>query len=39
MPRKYTDEAVEACFQLYLRFHGQQHDKIEEQMRKAGWVG
>ncbi|MET0646392.1 MAG: hypothetical protein ABW208_07200 [Pyrinomonadaceae bacterium] len=39
MPKKYTDEAVESCFKLYLRFHGQQHDKIEEEMRKAGWVG
>ena len=39
MPKKYTDEAVENCFKLYLRFHGQQHDKIEEEMRKAGWVG
>lgn len=38
MPRFYTPEAVEACFQFYLRFNGQQHDRIETEMRRT-WPG
>lgn len=39
MPRTYNEEAVEKCFQLYLRFNGQQHERIQEEMRKdyPGW--
>lgn len=37
MPRKYTNEAVETCFRLYLLYNGQQHDRIEAEMRKAGF--
>ncbi len=34
MPVKYSEEAIERCFQLYLKHHGQQHDRIEAEMRK-----
>ena len=39
MPRKYSDEAIDYCFQLYLRHNGENHDLIEVAMRKvwAGW--
>ena len=37
MPASYNEEAVEHCFRLYLRFNGQQHDRIEQEMRRAGW--
>lgn len=37
MPTSYNEEAVEYCFRLYLRFNGQQHDRIEQEMRRAGW--
>lgn len=39
MPRKYDDEAVQRCFDLYLKFNGQQHERIEAEMRKVypGW--
>lgn len=39
MPKSYPPEAVERCLSLYLRFNGQQHDRIEAEMRRAGWVG
>lgn len=38
MPRTYSDEAIEKCAQLYLKFHGQQHERIEAEMRKT-WPG
>lgn len=38
MPRKYTNEAVETCFRFYLIFNGQQHDRIEADMRKEGFL-
>jgi hypothetical protein len=38
MPTSYNEEAVEHCFRLYLRFNGQQHDRIEQEMRRAGWA-
>ncbi len=38
MPRSYSNEAVEGCLRLYLRFNGQQHDRIENEMRKT-WPG
>lgn len=38
MPATYSDEAIEKCAQLYLKFHGQQHDRIEAEMRKT-WPG
>lgn len=37
MPTSYNEEAVEHCFRLYLRFNGQQYDRIEQEMRRAGW--
>lgn len=39
MPKSYPPEAVEYCLSLYLRFNGQQHDRIQSEMRRAGWVG
>jgi hypothetical protein len=38
MPATYSDEAIEKCAQLFLKFHGQQHDRIEAEMRKT-WPG
>lgn len=38
MPRKYEQDAVEECKTLYLRYNGQQHDKIAEQMNRR-WAG
>jgi hypothetical protein len=38
VPRKYDTEAVEHCLSLYLKFNGQQHDRIEQEMRKK-WPG
>jgi hypothetical protein len=38
MPRSYPPEAIDQCFQLYLRFNGQQHDRIENEMRRT-WPG
>lgn len=37
MPRSYQDDAIEHCKRLYLKFNGQQHDRIEAEMRRAGW--
>jgi len=34
MPSSYDEAAVEKCFRLYLRFNGQQHDRIEMEMRR-----
>ncbi len=34
MPRSYDETAVDKCFRLYLRFNGQQHDRIEKEMQK-----
>src|SRR5437763_5061867 len=34
MPRAYPPEATEDCFQLYLRYNGGQHDRIEQEMRR-----
>jgi len=34
MPRQYTSEAVDYCFELYLRFNGQNYDRIEREMRR-----
>src|SRR5205085_19523 len=39
MPKSYPDEAREQCLRLFLKFNGQQHERIEREMRKAGWVG
>lgn len=38
MGSRYNSEAVETCFQLYLRYNGGQHDRIQEEMRQAGYV-
>ncbi len=39
MPKSYSPDAIEQCFRLYLRFNGQQHDRIEKEMRRhwPGW--
>jgi hypothetical protein len=37
MPASYPKEAVELCESLYLRFNGQQHDRIQAEMQKAGY--
>lgn len=39
MPRSYPDEAIQHCLRLYLKYNGQQHDRIEADMRKLypGW--
>jgi hypothetical protein len=37
MPRFYQDDAIEHCRRLYFKFNGQQHDRIEAEMRRAGW--
>lgn len=34
MPRAYSAEAIEDCFQLYLRHNGQHHDLIEREMQR-----
>lgn len=39
MPRAYSEEAREYCFKLYLKYNGQQHERVEEEMRRKGWVG
>jgi len=38
MPASYDKAAVELCESLYLRFNGQQHDRIEAEMRRAGYA-
>jgi hypothetical protein len=37
MPSSYGAEVIERCLQLYLKYNGQQHDRIEREMRRAGW--
>lgn len=39
MAARYDAEAIEKCFRLYLKFNGQQHQRIEQEMRKVypGW--
>jgi hypothetical protein len=36
---RYTNEAVQRCYELYLQFNGGQHERIETEMRKEypGW--
>lgn len=34
MPASYNEEAVQECKRLYLLFNGQQHDRIQAEMRK-----
>lgn len=36
--RRYDQQAINQAFQLYLKFNGQRHDRIEEEMR-ADWPG
>lgn len=38
MPFSYPQEAVEEAHRLYLLYNGQQHDRIEAEMRKV-WPG
>lgn len=38
MPRTYSDEAIARCAELYLKYHGQQLDRLELEMRKE-WPG
>lgn len=37
MPASYPNEAVEHCKRLYLKYSGQSHDRIQSEMRRAGW--
>lgn len=39
MPRKYNQDAIELCRQLYCKYGGKNHDAIEREMRKTypGW--
>lgn len=39
MPAHYGPDAIDYCLRLYLKYNGQQHKKIEQEMRKAGWEG
>ncbi|HEX8500779.1 MAG TPA: hypothetical protein VF659_09320 [Pyrinomonadaceae bacterium] len=34
MPASYNEEAVRECERLYLLFNGQQHDRVQAEMRK-----
>lgn len=40
MPAQYDAEAIQLCLSLYLRFNGQQHDRIQQEMRRTwpGWT-
>lgn len=38
MAKRYDTEAVERALSLYLKFNGQQHDRIQTEMR-ATWLG
>lgn len=38
MPRTYSTEAVEEALHLFLKYNGQQHDRIEAEMRRQ-WPG
>lgn len=38
MPRTYPAEAIEGALHLFLKYNGQQHDRIEAEMRKR-WPG
>lgn len=37
MGKNYSTEAIETCKRLYLKFSGTQHDRIEQEMHRAGW--
>ena len=39
MPARYDHEAIDKCLRLFLKFNGQQHQRIEQEMRKVypGW--
>jgi len=39
MAARYDEEAIQKCLRLYLKFNGQQHERIEQEMRKVypGW--
>ncbi len=39
MAQQYGPEAIETCLRLYLKFNGQQHERIEQEMRRAGYPG
>lgn len=38
MPRTYPAEAIEDALRLFLKYNGQQHDRIEAEMRRT-WPG
>lgn len=38
MPTSYPPEAIEQCLRLYLKYNGQQHTRIEKEMRRT-WPG
>lgn len=35
----YGPDAIDFALRLYLKYNGQQHDRIESEMRRAGWSG
>lgn len=39
MAARYDEQAIDKCLRLYLKYNGQQHDRIEQEMRKVypGW--
>lgn len=39
MAARYDEEAIQKCFRLFLKFNGQRHEQIEQEMRKVypGW--
>lgn len=39
MGKQYNAEAVEQCLRLYLKYNGQQHARIEQDMRRLGYAG
>lgn len=39
MGQHYDSDAIELCKRLYLKFSGQQHDRIEKEMQRAGYTG
>lgn len=38
MGKRYSNEAIQECLQLYLHFNGGQHERIQTEMRKT-WPG
>ena len=39
MAARYDEQAIQTCLRLYLKYNGEQHQRIEQEMRKAGYAG